>query len=134
MSTTAPGLYLSSTGGYPRVGDSPELQLLQRTIAALGSGDRTTADLLDAQNEVTRQAIAAQVKAGLDIVTDGQIRWNDPISYLAAKLDNIAFGGMVPFFDTGVCCRQEAAATRASGGERIWLRPQCARPPANAEK
>jgi 5-methyltetrahydropteroyltriglutamate--homocysteine methyltransferase len=106
MGTTAPGLYLSSTGGYPRVGDSPELQLLQRTIAALGSGDRTTADLLDAQNEVTRHAIAAQVKAGLDIVTDGQIRWNDPISYLAAKLDNITFEGTVSFFDTEICCRQ----------------------------
>lgn len=106
MSTTAPGLYLSSTGGYPRVGDSPELQLLQRTIASLGSGDRTTADLLDAQNEVTRHAIASQVKAGLDIVTDGQIRWNDPISYLAAKLDNIEFEGTVPFFDTDICCRQ----------------------------
>jgi 5-methyltetrahydropteroyltriglutamate--homocysteine methyltransferase len=106
MSTTAPGLYLSSTGGYPRVGDSPELQLLQQTILSLGSGDRTTADLLDAQNQVTRLAIAAQVKAGLDIVTDGQIRWSDPISYLAAKLDNIEFEGTVPFFDTEVCCRQ----------------------------
>lgn len=106
MSTTAPGLYLSSTGGYPRVGDSPELQLLQETIASLGSGDRTTADLLDAQNQVTRMAIAAQVKAGLDIVTDGQIRWSDPISYLAAKLDNIELEGTIPFFDTDVCCRQ----------------------------
>ncbi|MFY9802695.1 MAG: hypothetical protein WA211_12160 [Candidatus Acidiferrales bacterium] len=110
MSTTAPGLYLSSTGGYPRVGDTPELQLLQRTIASLGSGDRTTADLLDAQNQVTRQAIAAQVKAGLDIVTDGQIRWNDPISYLAGKLDNIEFQGTVPFFDTEISCRQPVFA------------------------
>ncbi|MFZ0523607.1 MAG: hypothetical protein WAL95_21445 [Candidatus Acidiferrales bacterium] len=106
MSTTAPGLYLSSTGGYPRVGESPASQLLQQTILSLGSGDRTTADLLDAQNEVTRLAIAAQVKAGLDIVTDGQIRWNDPISYLAAKLDNIELQGTIPFFDTHVCCRQ----------------------------
>jgi 5-methyltetrahydropteroyltriglutamate--homocysteine methyltransferase len=106
MSTTAPGLYLSSTGGYPRVGESPELQLLQRTIASLSSGDRTTADLLDAQNEVTRHAIAAQVKAGLDIVTDGQIRWNDPISYIASKLDNIELQGTIPFFDTQTCCRQ----------------------------
>ncbi|MGA7188451.1 MAG: hypothetical protein WBY66_08145, partial [Candidatus Acidiferrales bacterium] len=82
------------------------LQLLQQTILSLGSGDRTTADLLDAQNQVTRLAIAAQVKAGLDIVTDGQIRWSDPISYLAAKLDNIEFQGTIPFFDTDVCCRQ----------------------------
>jgi len=106
MSSTAPGLYLSSTGSYPRVGDAPELQLLQRTIAALERGERTSADLLDAQNSVTRGAIADQVKAGLDVVTDGQIRWNDPISYLPAKLDNIELQGSVPFFDTETLCRQ----------------------------
>jgi 5-methyltetrahydropteroyltriglutamate--homocysteine methyltransferase len=106
MSGIAPGLYLASTGSYPRVGDSPDLQLLQRTIAALDRGERTTADLLDAQNTVTRGAIADQVKAGLDIVTDGQIRWNDPISYLAAKLDNIELQGSIPFFDTERFCRQ----------------------------
>jgi 5-methyltetrahydropteroyltriglutamate--homocysteine methyltransferase len=55
---------------------------------------------------VTRGAIADQVKAGLDIVTDGQIRWNDPISYLPAKLDNIELQGSVPFFDTETLCRQ----------------------------
>ena len=106
MSSIAPGLYLSSTGSYPRVGDAPELQLLQRTIAALERGERTSADLLDAQNSVTRGAIADQVKAGLDVVTDGQIRWNDPISYLPAKLDNIELQGSVPFFDTETLCRQ----------------------------
>ncbi|MGA7623296.1 MAG: hypothetical protein WB630_18830 [Candidatus Acidiferrales bacterium] len=106
MSTTSAGLYLSSTGGYPRVGDTPELQRLKQTIAAMDAGDRTTADLLDAQNDVTRQAIAVQVSAGLDVVTDGQIRWNDPISYLASKLDNVEFSGTIPFFDTGRSCRQ----------------------------
>ncbi len=106
MSSISPGLYLSSTGSYPRVGDAPELQLLQRTIAALDRGERTTADLLDAQNTVTRGAIADQVKAGLDIVTDGQIRWNDPISYLAGKLDNVVLQDSVPFFDTEKLCRQ----------------------------
>jgi 5-methyltetrahydropteroyltriglutamate--homocysteine methyltransferase len=106
MGSTSPGLYLSSTGSYPRVGDALDLQLLERTIVALDRGERTTADLLDAQNTVTRGAIAAQVKAGLDIVTDGQIRWNDPISYLAAKLDNIELQGTVRFFDTEKLCRQ----------------------------
>ncbi|MFZ3217393.1 MAG: hypothetical protein WA192_15145 [Candidatus Acidiferrales bacterium] len=106
MSSTCPGLYLSSTGSYPRVGDSPALQLLQRTIASLDRGERTTADLLDAQNAVTCGAIADQVKAGLDVVTDGQIRWNDPISYLAAQLDNVELQGSVPFFDTQKSCRQ----------------------------
>ena len=106
MGSVAPGLYLSSTGSYPRVGDAPELQLLERTIAALDRGERTSADLLDAQNTVTRGAIADQVKAGLDIVTDGQIRWGDPISYIPAKLEHIELQGSVPYFDTEKMCKQ----------------------------
>lgn len=105
MSAT-PGLHLSSTGSYPRIGDSPELQTLRRTIAALDRGERTTADLLDVQNEVTRHVIAEQVKAGLDLVTDGLIRWYDPISHLAGKLDNIEIKGLVRFFDTNTYFRQ----------------------------
>jgi 5-methyltetrahydropteroyltriglutamate--homocysteine methyltransferase len=104
--SAAPGLYLSSTGSYPRIGDSPELQLLRRTIAALDRGDRSTADLLDVQNDVTRFVIAEQVKAGLDLVTDGLIRWYDPISHLAGKLDNIQIKGLVRFFDTNTYFRQ----------------------------
>jgi 5-methyltetrahydropteroyltriglutamate--homocysteine methyltransferase len=105
MSTT-PSLYLSSTGSYPRIGDSPELQALRRTIAALDRGERSHADLLDVQNEVTRQVIGEQVKAGLDVVTDGLIRWYDPISHFAGKLDNIEIKGLVRFFDTNTYFRQ----------------------------
>jgi 5-methyltetrahydropteroyltriglutamate--homocysteine methyltransferase len=105
MSAT-PGLYLASTGSYPRIGDSPELQVLRRTIAALDRGERSHADLLDVQNEVTRHVIAEQVKAGLDVATDGLIRWYDPISHLASKLDNIEIKGLVRFFDTNTYFRQ----------------------------
>jgi len=104
------GIYLSSTGSYPRIGDSPELQLLRRTIAALDRGDRTTADLLDAENDLTRHAVAEQVEAGLDVITDGQIRWYDPISHLAGKLDNIQIKGLVRFFDTNTYFRQPVFA------------------------
>jgi 5-methyltetrahydropteroyltriglutamate--homocysteine methyltransferase len=106
MSPAAPGLYLASAGSFPRVGDTFELQLLRRTIAALDRGERTTADLLDAENEMTRGAIADQVKAGLEIVTDGQIRWYDPISHLPGKLDNVEIKGLVRFFDSNFYFRQ----------------------------
>ena len=106
MSATSPGLHLSSTGSYPRVGDTAELQVLRRTIAALDRGERTTADILDAENEMTRRAIADQVKAGLDIVTDGQIRWYDPISHFAGKLDNVQIKGLLRFLDTNFYFRQ----------------------------
>ena len=106
MNSASPGLYLSSTGSYPRVGDTVELQVLRRTMAALDRGERTTADVLDAENEMTRHAIADQVKAGLNIVTDGLIRWYDPISHFAAKLDNVQIKGLLRFFDTNFYFRQ----------------------------
>jgi 5-methyltetrahydropteroyltriglutamate--homocysteine methyltransferase len=106
MSAVAPGLYLSSTGSYPRIGDSPELQVLRKTIAALDRGERTTADLLDAEHEMTRRAIADQMKAGLDVITDGLVRWYDPISHLAGKLENVKIRGLLRFFDTNCYFRQ----------------------------
>ncbi|MGC1384006.1 MAG: hypothetical protein WA823_09515, partial [Candidatus Acidiferrales bacterium] len=93
-------------GGYPRFGETHELLVLRRTMDALANGDRTSADLLDAQNDMTRRAIADQVHAGLDIITDGQIRWNDPISHIPAKLDNVRIDELLPFFDTGTYFRQ----------------------------
>jgi 5-methyltetrahydropteroyltriglutamate--homocysteine methyltransferase len=101
-----PGFYLASAGSYPRLGDEAELQLLRRAISALDLGERNTADVLDAENEMTRRAIADQLKAGLEVITDGQIRWLDPISHLASKLDNVRIAGLQRYFDTNLYFRQ----------------------------
>ncbi|MGA8143049.1 MAG: hypothetical protein WB987_04070 [Candidatus Acidiferrales bacterium] len=101
-----PGLYLASTGSYPRIGDSFELQLLRRSVSSLDRGERNTADILDAENEMTRRAIADQLNAGIEVLTDGQIRWYDPISHIAAKLDNVKIAGLQRYFDTNFYFRQ----------------------------
>ena len=106
MGSASPHIRLSSTGGYPRVSDSPESRLLERTAVSFGRGERTSADLLDAQNTVTRHVIAEQVRAGLEIVTDGLIRWNDPVSHFAGKLDNVALQDSFPFLGTAKLFRQ----------------------------
>jgi 5-methyltetrahydropteroyltriglutamate--homocysteine methyltransferase len=106
MTLRSPGLYLASAGGYPRFGETHELLVLRRTMDALANGDRTSADLLDAQNDMTRRAIADQVRAGLNIITDGQIRWDDPISHIPGKLDNVRMDELLPFFETGTYFRQ----------------------------
>jgi len=106
MSSAFPHIRLSSTGSYPRVSDSPESRLLARTAVSFDRGERTSADLLDAQNTVTRHAIAEQVRAGLEIITDGHIRWNDPISHFAAKLDNVTLQDSFPFLGTTKLFRQ----------------------------
>jgi 5-methyltetrahydropteroyltriglutamate--homocysteine methyltransferase len=101
-----PGLYLSSTGSYPRIGDSPDLQILRRAIASLDRGERNPADVLDAEHEMTRRAIAEQLRAGLEVITDGQIRWYDPVSHIAGKLQNVTIAGLQRYFDTNFYFRQ----------------------------
>jgi len=105
-------LILANTGSYPRIGDAPELQRLRRTIALADKGERTSADLHDAENELTRQAIAEQVRAGVELLTDGLIRWYDPISHLAGRLAGVQIKGLLRFFDTNFYFRQPVLTGR----------------------
>jgi 5-methyltetrahydropteroyltriglutamate--homocysteine methyltransferase len=103
-------LWLAQNGNYPRIGDSPALQVLRRTLAALDRGEATAADVEAAMLEMTRQALADQLAAGLDVVTDGQIRWHDPVSHLAGRLVGVRINGLLRFFDTNFYFRQPVLA------------------------
>jgi 5-methyltetrahydropteroyltriglutamate--homocysteine methyltransferase len=46
------------------------------------------------------EIVHEQEGAGLDIVTDGQIAWNDPVSHLLAPLDGVRLNGRQSFLDT----------------------------------
>ncbi len=94
-------LMLASAGSYARSGDSPPLTFLEETIKAAERGERSIADVVDAQDEVTRLAVGDQIRAGLDVFTDGLIRWPDPISHLAGKMEGVRPGGMVDYLRSG---------------------------------
>ena len=99
-------LLTASAGSYPRIGKAPEFQVLRQTIAQVETGKKTAADLRAAEDALTSAALAEQVASGLDIVTDGQIRWYDPISHVAGKLENVSINGLLRFFDTNFYFRQ----------------------------
>jgi 5-methyltetrahydropteroyltriglutamate--homocysteine methyltransferase len=105
-------LTLAHTGSYPRIGDSPELQVLRRAIAGFDRGERTAADLAEAENQMTRRAIEEQTAAGVELLTDGLIRWNDPISYLAGKLKGVRVNGLLRLFNTNFYFRQPVIEAR----------------------
>ncbi len=114
-------LILTSAGSYPRIGDSPELQILRRAIAAVDRGERTPADLAAAEAEMTRRAIEEQVRAGLELVTDGQIHWHDPVSHLAGKLSGVQVKGLLRFFDTNFYFRQPVLTAKPERKAPILL-------------
>lgn len=105
-------LELANHSSYPRVGDSPEGQLLRRTIAQREKGEKTDAELKAAEDRMAELAIAEQDQAGLDVVTDGLIRWYDPASHIAGKLAGIHINGLLRFFDTNFYFRQPVVEGR----------------------
>lgn len=99
-------LYGAANGSYPRIGDQAEEQLLRKTIRATDRGESTEADLEEARDGLVRLAIADQEAAGLDVVSDGQIRWYDPISHLLRSAEGVEINGLLRYFDTNFYFRQ----------------------------
>jgi 5-methyltetrahydropteroyltriglutamate--homocysteine methyltransferase len=114
-------LALCNHSSYPRIGDDPEHQLLRRTLAQHDKGEKTEEAVRAAQDRMTELALAEQTEAGLDLVTDGQIRWADPISHLAGKLSGVRVNGLVRFFDTNFYFRQPVAQGRPERREPLLL-------------
>ncbi len=99
-------LLSASTGSYPRIGDRPEQQRHRQAYAQHERGEISDEEFERVQDEVTRGVIEEQVRAGLDVVTDGQVRWYDPISHFARKLEGCEINGLLRFFDTNFYFRQ----------------------------
>ena len=71
---------LTPVSHYPKIGDTLEEQLLRRSLTQFDRKEIDEAELEHVKDTVTRQVIEEQVEAGMEIVTDGQIRWNDPLT------------------------------------------------------
>lgn len=99
-------------GNYPKIGDGTEEQKLRRALHQLDRGEISEEDLTNVGDEVTREAIQEQIDAGIDLVTDGSIRWPDALTYQAGKIVGFKIAGLIRYFDTNTFYRQPAAETR----------------------
>lgn len=71
-------------GAWPRVtSDGVDLATLE---AAVGEGLAEPAELEEATRRLVAEVVAAQVEAGMDLVTDGQVRWPEMSSAVLAAL------------------------------------------------
>jgi 5-methyltetrahydropteroyltriglutamate--homocysteine methyltransferase len=111
-------LMLANHGSYPRIGDSPGQQRLRRAYAQHEREEITSEEFDAIQTSVIQEIVQEQADAGLDLVTDGQIRWYDPISHFAGRLDGITINGLLRFFDTNFYIRQPVVADRV-----VWKGP-----------
>jgi len=94
------GLKVANHSSYPRIGDQPKEQRLRRALGQRDRGELSEGDLEVVFREVTAETLSEEERAGVDLVTDGQIRWSDPVSHLMRFLKGVRVGGLLRFFDT----------------------------------
>ena len=93
-------------GAYPKPPDEGGTFTLRKTLHAIEKGEATPDDLQAAREGLVREAIAEQEAAGVDIVTDGHVHWDDIVTPFARHMSGFEIGGLIRFFDNNVYYRR----------------------------
>lgn len=96
-------------GNYPKVPPLFGGGNLRRALAQYDEGRITAEELARVEDEATRDAIQEQLQAGIDLISDGQIRWEDGQTYLARRIGGFSIDGLIRYFDTNTYYRQPIA-------------------------
>jgi len=121
-------------GNYPKIPDLPAPGKWRSAVEKFQKGQLDEPALRAVEDEVTTEAIADQVEAGIDLVTDGQIRWEDGQTHFARRLRGFSINGLQRYFDTNIYFREPVAEGAVAWtapitvGEFTFARDHSARP------
>ena len=93
-------------GNFPKVAETHYGKQVIGAISRWQRKELSDAGLEQVFQEVTRAVIGEQVDAGLDVVTDGQIRWEDLVTPIARRLDGFEIEGLTRYFDNNTYYRR----------------------------
>jgi len=110
------------TGNYPKIPNRPRPARLRQAINRRDRGEITSEELGRIEDEVTIEVIAEQIDAGLDIISDGQVRWDDDQTYIVRALGGVEIGGLQRYLDTNTYYRQPEITGAVSWREPILVR------------
>ena len=115
-------MFATVVGSYPKIPNRPRPARLRNAINKLDRGAITQAELDTVADEVTIEALEEQAAAGLDLVTDGQIRWEDEQTYFARELAGISINGLIRWFDTNMYYRHPVVEGAVSWQKPVTVR------------
>ncbi len=109
-------------GNYPKIPELPAPGKWRSAVERFQKGQLDEEGLRQVEDEVTQEAIRDQVDAGIDLITDGQIRWEDGQTYFARHLRGFSINGLQRYFDTNVYYRQPVADAEVSWAAPVAVR------------
>ena len=80
-------------GNYPKVAEGGYSTKLIGTITKWQRKELSDAQLEETCREITKAVLREQEQAGLDLLTDGQIRWEDLVTPIARALEGFEIHG-----------------------------------------
>jgi 5-methyltetrahydropteroyltriglutamate--homocysteine methyltransferase len=93
-------------GSYPKPPPEGGDFRLRKTLHAVEREQAGPDDVRVAQDELVREVIGEQEDAGIDLITDGQVRWDDILTPFARNMAGFEIGGLLRFFDNNVYYRR----------------------------
>jgi 5-methyltetrahydropteroyltriglutamate--homocysteine methyltransferase len=91
-------------GAYPKISD--EHQDLRRALHRVDRGELDESGIADVLDGTTAWAIGELEAAGIDVINDGQIRWDDLLAPFARAWKNTERGPLERFYDNNTYFRQ----------------------------
>jgi 5-methyltetrahydropteroyltriglutamate--homocysteine methyltransferase len=93
-------------GNYPKITEDKSAPNLRSALNRFDQGRISGEELEKVFQETTKRVIREQEEAGVDLITDGQIRWDDLLTPFARNIDGLEIGGLIRFFDNNVYYRR----------------------------
>ena len=92
-------------GSYPRVSDRSLPVNLRQMLHQHDRGEIKDIELEHAYQATIARVVKEQEEASIDLLTDGQIRWDDLLTPLTRQLEGAHAGGLLRWFDNNVYYR-----------------------------
>ena len=108
----------TTVGNYPKVAEGAYSTKLIGGISKWQRKELSDAQLEAVCQEITRAVIKEQEAAGLDLLTDGQIRWEDLVTQLAKRLEGFEINGLTRWYNNNVYYRRPVLKRKP-----VWKRP-----------
>ena len=93
-------------GNYPKVAETGYSTKLIGATTKWQRKELSIAQLEETYREITKAVLREQEDAGLDLLTDGQIRWEDLVTPIARALHGFEINGLSRWFNNNVYYRR----------------------------
>ncbi len=106
-------------GNYPKLPSAKGDLNIRKLLHRYDKQEIDRAELERGFDEVTARVLREQKAAGIDLPTDGQMRWDDVISPFAARMAGFTTGGLLRWFDNNVYYRRPRVVGKVGWQEPI---------------